>query len=98
MAAGASEQARHVWAEVHGRVQGVGFRYFVRDAACRLKLSGWVRNREDGGVELEAQGLPDEVKVFLLEIHEGPPLSYVSDVKVRELPPEKHEQIFEIRF
>jgi hypothetical protein len=43
-------------AVVHGRVQGVGFRYFVMREARALGLSGWVRNQADGSVEVEAEG------------------------------------------
>jgi acylphosphatase len=98
VAAASSEPVRRIGAEVSGRVQGVGFRYFTRDAAFRLLLTGWVRNRGDGGVELEAQGPAGRVDAFLDEIRGGPPLSHVSGVKVFELPGENAETGFEIRF
>ena len=46
---------------VSGRVQGVGFRWFVREAAIALDLAGWVRNRPDGSVEVAADGDDDRV-------------------------------------
>jgi len=46
---------------IEGRVQGVGFRYWVRNEADRLGLDGWVRNRRDGAVEAVFSGLPDAV-------------------------------------
>jgi acylphosphatase len=82
---------------VHGRVQGVGFRYFVRDIAQRMNLSGWVRNLFDGGVEMEAQGDPSKLELFKKEIHEGPPLAFVKELKVVEIPDEKDEKMFVIR-
>ncbi len=51
-----------------GRVQGVGFRYTVRQVATGYEISGWVRNLQDGAVELHAQGEPDELATFLQAI------------------------------
>ena len=48
-----------------GRVQGVGFRYTVREIACGYELTGYVRNLHDGRVELVAEGIEEEVKAFL---------------------------------
>jgi len=71
---------------VKGRVQGVGFRYFVYDAAHRIGLTGWVANRMDGTVEVHAQA-DDSAKMreFLALVRTGPPLAYVEDVEVREV-------------
>lgn len=49
----------------HGRVQGVGFRYYAHHAAQKLGASGWVRNLYDGTVECEIQGTPDVINRFL---------------------------------
>ena len=46
---------------VSGRVQGVGFRYFVEDIAADMKITGWVRNLPDGTVEIDAEGEEDEI-------------------------------------
>lgn len=51
-----------------GRVQGVGFRYAVKDLARGFDVSGWVKNLPDGSVELRAMGQPDEVDSFIHEI------------------------------
>lgn len=51
-----------------GRVQGVGFRYAVKQLARSFEVVGWVRNRPDGTVELEVMGEPGEVAAFILEI------------------------------
>lgn len=61
-----------VHVEVGGRVQGVGFRWFVREAARRHGVKGWVRNREDGSVEVAAEGDPSTLEQFLGEVERGP--------------------------
>lgn len=57
---------------VRGRVQGVGFRWFVREAARRRNLAGWVRNLQDGGVEIAAEGPDREIGAFRSDIERGP--------------------------
>ena len=67
---------------VHGRVQGVGFRWFVTRNASDLGVRGTVRNRADGSVEVVLQADEPAPLVALLErIHEGPPASRVEEVK-----------------
>jgi len=68
-------------------VQGVGFRYFVRDLAARAGLAGWVANRPDGSVECVAQGPRPELERLLDALREGPPWADVSTVEVDWLPP-----------
>ena len=58
---------------VEGRVQGVGFRWFVRERARRLGLSGWVRNLPDGSVEVAASGDSQEVQMLREALAKGPP-------------------------
>jgi acylphosphatase len=53
-----------------GRVQGVGFRYTVKDLSRGFEVCGWVRNLPDGTVELQAMGESDEVEAFIKEIAE----------------------------
>jgi acylphosphatase len=69
---------------VNGRVQGVGFRYFVVREARALGLSGWVRNLPDGEVEVLASGEPDVVAALEGRLWEGPPHAKVSSVDARE--------------
>jgi acylphosphatase len=57
---------------VHGRVQGVGFRWFVRTEARRLGLAGWVRNLPDGTVELRASGIAQFLSALEQAIQRGP--------------------------
>jgi len=58
--------------EVVGKVQGVGFRWFVREHARALRLAGWVRNRPDGMVELEVEGEAGKVAELMAFVAEGP--------------------------
>jgi acylphosphatase len=65
---------------VRGRVQGIGFRWFVREAARQAKLAGWVRNRPDGGVELEAEGPVAALDAFRAAIALGPDGAVVASI------------------
>ncbi len=64
----------------HGRVQGVGFRYFVKTMADKLGLMGWVRNSVNGTVEVLVVGNPPDLERFLHEIERGPVGSWVEKV------------------
>ena len=66
-----------------GRVQGVGFRFFVELKAKFLGLSGFVQNLGDGRVQAVAEGEKKGLLEFLAALGKGPPLSHVSDVKAR---------------
>jgi acylphosphatase len=57
---------------VRGRVQGVGFRWFVREAARRRNVAGWVRNLPDGGVEIAAEAPEPDIKAFRELLARGP--------------------------
>src|SRR6266513_4335274 len=59
--------------EIRGRVQGVGFRWYVVDTARELRLAGWVKNRSDGNVELAAAGESDALARFEAAVTAGPP-------------------------
>ncbi len=80
-----------------GRVQGVSYRASTADEAQRLGLAGWVRNRADGSVEIEAEGIPERVGELLTWCEHGPPAARVSRVAVEELPPSNDEDGFAIR-
>lgn len=81
---------------VTGRVQGVGFRQFTAQRAQELQLSGWVRNLPDGNVEAEAQGALERLLLFEERLRQGPPLSRVENLTIREIP-EEAEHGFAIR-
>lgn len=66
---------------VSGRVQGVGFRYFVRQHARSLDLRGWVANRPDGTVEVAAEGAPEAVDALRDLLREGPPGARVDELR-----------------
>lgn len=65
---------------IHGRVQGVGFRYATHRQAARLGLSGWVRNASDGSVEAEFEGNNDVLKEMLEWCRQGPGYAVVTRV------------------
>lgn len=71
---------------VHGRVQGVGFRWFTVYAAERNGVSGWVRNCRDRTVEVEASGPREALEAFLEDLHQGPASAHVTEVSVDWLP------------
>ena len=70
-------------AVVHGDVQGVGFRYFVQRKARQLALRGWVRNNDDGTVELVAEGERDELEQLKRALQEGPRMARVDRVETQ---------------
>jgi acylphosphatase len=72
---------------VHGRVQGVGFRYFVVDAASSLQVRGWVRNLPQGTVEVLAEGPAESVERLQRVLERGPSSARVERVEVHDLPP-----------
>ncbi len=71
---------------VHGRVQGVGFRYFVRNAGTRLGLVGDVRNCPDSTVEIIVEGSEAKIAEFIGQVRQGPSLARVQRVDVVDVP------------
>jgi len=69
---------------VHGRVQGVGYRYSLMAAASRANVTGWVRNRRGGTVEAMLAGPADKVSKIIAWAGRGPPGSQVTGVKVQD--------------
>jgi acylphosphatase len=69
---------------VRGRVQGVGFREYLRREAERLNVKGWVRNRHDGTVEAMLHGWPEDVAKILDWARRGPPSAHVTATHVNE--------------
>jgi acylphosphatase len=75
---------RSVCVRIEGRVQGVGFRYWVEQQAARLALTGFVRNRRDGSVEALLAGPADNVAEMLERCRSGPPAARVVSLRVEE--------------
>ncbi len=71
---------------VSGRVQGVGFRFFVERAAAEMALRGYVRNRSDGSVEVYACGDEKALGLFRAKLESGPPASRVEHMEEQKAP------------
>lgn len=82
---------------IAGRVQGVGFRFFARETAVREGLRGFVRNLEDGRVEVQAEGDQAALERFERALHQGPPGAEILDVAMSELPPVGQSPLFQVR-
>ena len=85
-------QKARLTARVTGRVQGVGYRWFVQAEAERLELGGSVRNLPDGAVAVEAEGPRPKLLVLLKRLHEGPPAARVERVDAEWLSPHGQTQ------
>jgi acylphosphatase len=81
---------------VRGRVQGVGFRYFTQREAIALGVTGWVRNLDDGRVEVFGQGSEAEVDTLQGRLWQGPRWAEVRDVEVIEASVEGSRTSFRI--
>jgi acylphosphatase len=82
---------------VHGRVQGVGYRYAMADAAAEANVKGWVRNRDDGAVEAHIQGNSEDVSRAIAWCRRGPPAARVTAVDVTEAQIDSTLRDFAIR-
>jgi acylphosphatase len=71
---------------VSGRVQGVGFRWFVEREAAHLSITGWVRNRENGNVEVMATGTREQLHQLRTRLQEGPRAARVDGVQEASAP------------
>jgi acylphosphatase len=89
--------AASLHAIVHGRVQGVGFRFSAEARANMLGLCGWVRNRDDGTVETLAQGPRDALDAYLAWLHDGPMAARVTQVDATWTTDEPAHTSFEVR-
>lgn len=66
---------------IEGRVQGVGFRNWLKDRAHHLKIDGWVRNKRNESVEALLMGSPKDVKEIIRQSYNGPPFASVKRIK-----------------
>lgn len=83
---------------VSGRVQGVGFRYFVIRIASGMKLKGWVYNCYDGNVEIEVQGEDEQLNSFIESVRKGNLFIRVENVNIDEIGLRDGENSFRIRY
>jgi acylphosphatase len=88
---------KRLHARVLGRVQGVGFRYYVMTTAGELGLTGWVRNRRDGTVEVIAEGELDRLRSLVKALERGSRSSAVQEVKADLQPPSGEFDSFYVR-
>lgn len=89
---------KRLTATVRGRVQGVSFRYFVREHARQLGLNGWVRNERDGSVTFVAEGDEEKLNQLLSYAHRGPTAARVDGVESWWSDAGERSQGFEIRW
>lgn len=82
---------------IDGRVQGVGFRYFVVEKALPLQVIGWVRNTTEGLVEIMAEGSRQNLERFLEAVRTGPRAAYVTSVEQEWQKPTGEFRRFDVR-
>ncbi len=85
-------------AVVRGDVQGVGFRYFVQRTADALGLQGWVRNNDDGTVEVVAEGDKPKLEQLKRSLEEGPRLARVARVEAEWMKATGRLEGFDLAF
>lgn len=82
---------------IEGRVQGVGFRWFAKELAHELGITGSVKNNYDSTVEINAQGDKTKVEQFVFRLYEGPNrFARVDNIRVRETETVEGEKEFEV--
>lgn len=67
---------------IEGRVQGVAYRYFTREVAVTMNLTGWAKNLYDGRVEVVFEGERVKIEEAILKCHQGPPFARVTDIDI----------------
>lgn len=82
--------------KVSGRVQGVGYRYFIQQQADPLDLTGWVRNLHDDRVEILAEGRQADLLTFIDLVRQGSKMSQVSELEIDWLPSIRNYHYFMI--
>lgn len=83
---------------IFGRVQGVFFRNNTKNVAIKLGLTGWVRNLNDGSVEVVAEGDKEKLKKLISFIKKGPNFAKVSDIKINWYDYKHEFDSFEIKY
>ena len=93
-----SKETRQVHAIIHGRVQGVSFRYHTQLKAESLGITGWVRNLPDRTVEVLGEGSLEQIQVFINFLHLGPSGARVDSVDLTEGEASGNYQSFQITY
>ncbi|WKG33272.1 acylphosphatase [Priestia aryabhattai] len=84
---------------VDGRVQGVGFRHYTQLKAMECYINGWVRNRDDQKVEIDAEGEESNIQKFIEEIKKGPsPFASVSNVEIKVVNTPSNIHSFRVKY
>jgi acylphosphatase len=81
---------------VKGRVQGVGFRYFVQSISINMNLSGWVKNLDNGNVEFEVENDEEFLDLFLQKLKKGNGFSRIEDLDIISIVPLNQNSKFKI--
>ena len=85
-------------ARAQGRVQGVGFRFFVQTEAKKARVTGWVKNENDGSVTMEIQGTPEQLTALEERIKKGNGFARVSQLDSTEIAVVAGESQFNINY
>lgn len=72
--------------KIYGKVQGIGYRWFVVEKASKYNLSGWVKNNDDGTVECAVKGLKEDIDKFLDEIKNDHPCAKIEKIEINNCP------------
>ena len=83
---------------VSGEVQGVGYRYYTQMKAIQFGITGWVRNLQEGGVEILASGPKADLESFVDEVRRGNPFSTVDHIEVLETEKTETYKSFAIKY
>ena len=89
---------KRYFGQAYGRVQGVGFRYFVQSAAKKLGLTGWVKNMDDGCVTMQVQGEEKNINGLFIKIKQGNMFIKASKFTTKEINCIDAEQDFDIKY
>lgn len=89
-------EQRHI--KIHGKVQGVGYRFFATRVARRLGLKGWIQNNRDGSVEAAVEGEKSAIDDWIEELKEGPRYAEVTHIDQESKDPTGTLPDFDVKF
>lgn len=92
------ENAVRKYVNVVGRVQGVGFRFFVRQTAISMRVTGWVKNENDGSVSMEIQAEPQILDALIERLKKGNGYSKILQLNSEDREVDKGERKFVINY